>query len=119
MAVINATYRIENAVLRFDPKDRVFNAVSCIDDCHGDFCVTGKSQRRDKQERQAVQSFESAIGVAENALAALKSIHWIFETEFQQLHALYSMEIRNESSANYGVRELIDDIKVCIGVLNI
>ncbi len=78
---------------RFDPKDRVFNAVSCIDDCYGDFCITGKSQRRDKQER--------------------------FETEFQQLHALYSMEIRNESSANYGVRELIDDIKVCIGVLNI
>jgi hypothetical protein len=103
----------------FDPKDQVFNAISCIDDCFGDFHFAGRSQRRDKEERKALQSFASAIDAAESALAALQSVHWTFETEFEQLHALYSMEIRKESSANYSVRALIDDIKVCIGALNI
>lgn len=104
---------------KFDPKDCVFNAVSCIDDCHGDFHIAIASQRRDKKERQILESFGSAIGAMEKALAALKSIHWSFESEFEDLHAIYSRKIRNDNNSNYGVGLLTDDLKVCIGALNI
>ncbi len=91
--------------------------ISSVDDCHADFHFTAASSRRDRQLRQAKEKLAKASRLASDLAATLEDAKEHCHIEFERYHAVYYPASHLERPRFLG--ELIDELRMCSGVLEI
>jgi hypothetical protein len=90
--------------------------ISTIDDCHNDFHYTIRSARRDRQLRQAKERLARASNLASETAVALEDAKRHCEFEYDRFRKAYYLPSEGPSRF-FG--DLIDELKVCSGALEI
>lgn len=90
--------------------------VMTIDDCHNDFQFTASSARRDRQLREAKEKFRRASQLAREAASALDDAEEHFKYEYDRYR---SAHYRPAPGPSRFLSDLIDELRVCAGVLDI
>jgi hypothetical protein len=103
----------------FGKEERLRNPrgiVMTIDDCHNDFLATGNASRRDRQLREAKEKLTRAARLARDSASALEEAEEHIEYEFDRYRNLY---YRPEPGPNRFLGDLIEELRMCAGVLEI
>jgi hypothetical protein len=90
--------------------------ISTIDDCHNDFHYTIRSARRDRQLRQAKERLARASKLASETAVALEEAKRHCDIEYGRYRKAYYLPSEGPSRF-FG--DLIDELKVCSGALEI
>ena len=108
------------AIVRFFSKEvRLRNPrgmVGKIDDCHNDFQATGNASRRDRQLREAKEKLIRASRLALETASALSGAEEHFKYEFDRYRSVY---YRPAPGPTRFLGDLIDELRMCAGVLDI
>jgi hypothetical protein len=108
------------SLVRFFSRDtRVRNPagiVSTIDDCHNDFHYTIRSARKDRQLREAKERLAKASKLASETAFALGEAKRHCDIEYDRYRKAYYLPSEGPSRF-FG--DLIDELKVCSGALEI
>jgi hypothetical protein len=99
----------------FNRRGNLWGITSCIDDCHNDFHATAISPRKDRQLRETRESLTRALETAVAAAAAIEEAKRHIDIEFDRYRAIYYPNIERQRSLD----ELIDELRLCSGVLEI
>jgi hypothetical protein len=108
------------SIMRFFSKEaRLRNPqgiVMSIDDCHNDFLAAGNALRRDRQVREAKEKLTRASRLAIESASALSDAEGHFEIEFDRYRAVYYRPVPGPGRF---LGDLIDELRMCAGVLDI
>jgi hypothetical protein len=99
----------------FNRRGNLFGILSCIDDCHNDFHATAISPRKDRQLRETKESLKRALETAIAAAATLDEAKRHIDIEFGRYREIYYPNIERQRHLD----ELIDELRMCSGVLEI
>lgn len=102
---------------RFDQPSEVLKALARIDDCHRDFSIIKKSQRRDKVRRLAIQEISAAQRALSNAAIALSRVDSIASIEDEQLRSAHLGD--QNSRSIYGTSDLVHEMEICSAAIEI
>ncbi|MGX1743435.1 hypothetical protein ACWIEX_17945 [Bosea sp. NPDC055353] len=104
---------------RFDQPSEILKALTQIDDCHQDFSIIKKSQRRDKARRLAMQEFSAAQRALTNAAAALSKVDSIASIEYEHLRSAHLGERHSGTYRSYGTSDLVHEMELCSAAIEI
>jgi hypothetical protein len=90
--------------------------ISTIDDCHNDFHATTRAARKDRQLREAKERVINASKMTSSAAASLVDAKEHFGIEFDRYRAVY---YRPTLGPSRFLGDLIDELRMCAGVLEI
>jgi hypothetical protein len=99
--------------------ENIVGVLSCIDDCHNDYHVSAKSLRKDRLLREAKQSLENAQEAVTKATIALERARGHLDFEYESYSALYFQVPSASSPFRHDLGQLIRELNVCSGVLNV
>jgi len=99
----------------FGNRNGWWGILSTIDDCHNDFHVTSTSSRKDRQLRETKDLLTDALTTVVQAAEALKSAKRHFDIEFNRYREVYYSSVERPRYLD----ELIDELRMCSGVLEI
>jgi hypothetical protein len=98
----------------FNRRDNLYGILSCIDDCHNDFYAATTSPRKDRQLRETKELIANSLETAVKAVTELEKASRHFTVEYSRYREIYYPEERPRH-----LDELIGELKVCSGVLEI
>ena len=90
--------------------------VMAIDDCHNEFQATGSASRRDRQLREAKEKLTHASRLALESASALHDTGEHCEYEFDRYRSVYYKPAPGPARF---FSDLIDELRMCAGVLDI
>jgi hypothetical protein len=99
--------------------DHIVGVLRCIDDCHSDYLVSANSLRKDRLLREAEQSLEKALEAVTKVTEALEDVRRHLDFEYRDYYALYFPTFVKSLPFPPDVDHLIQELKLCSGVLNI
>ena len=91
--------------------------ISTIDDCHNDFHFTIASSRRDRQLREAKERIANASKLASELASALEDAKRHFDIELDRYRKAYYKW--SDVGPSRFLSDLIDELRMCSGVLEI
>ena len=92
---------------RFDRPSEVLEALRRLDDCHRDFSIIEKAQRRDKARRLAMQELSSAKRAMDKAATALSKINSIVSIDYERLRSAHMGERKARSFSISGTSDMV------------
>jgi hypothetical protein len=118
---VRLVYLVSDLVRYFEPCDPrdVIGVLSCIDDCHNDYNISAKSLRKDRLAREAQQSLANALDAVTRAGEALESAKKHLRLEYEEYHRIYYRSSSARSQSGHDIEQLIDELKLCSGILNV
>jgi hypothetical protein len=99
----------------FNSRSNLRGILSMIDDCHNDFYAAAASPRKDRQLRETKELITNALKTALEAAEALEGAKRHFDIEFDRYRELYYSSVERPRY----IGELIDELRMCSGVLEI
>ncbi|WP_139267653.1 MULTISPECIES: hypothetical protein [unclassified Beijerinckia] len=103
----------------FSKEARLRNArglVGAIDSCRNDFKFRATSARRDRQLREAKEKLRRAASLVREAASALDEAEEYFKNDYDRYRSAY---YKLEPGPLQFLSDLIDELRVCVGVLDI
>lgn len=104
---------------RFDQPSDVIHVLARIDDCHRDFSIIEKAQRRDKARRLAMRELSSAKRAMDNAATALSRIDHIVSMDYERLRSAHIRERNARSFSISGASDMVYEIELCSAAIEI
>ncbi|HEY5794362.1 MAG TPA: hypothetical protein VIU82_05055 [Bosea sp. (in: a-proteobacteria)] len=104
---------------RFDQPSEVLEALARIDDCHRDFSIIEKAQRRDKARRLAVQKLSAAKRAMDKAATALSRVDSIVSMDYERLRSAHLRARKARSFSISGTSDMVHEIELCSAAIEV
>lgn len=104
---------------RFDQTSEIIQALARIDDCHRDFSIVARSQRRDKARRSAMQKMAAAQRALSKAATALSRVDSITSMDYERLRSAHLGERRAQSVRINGTSDMVHEIELCSAAIEL
>jgi hypothetical protein len=104
---------------RFDQPSEVLEALARIDDCHRDFSMIEKAQRRDKARRLAVQKLFAAKRAMDKAATALSMVDSIVSMDYERLRSAHLGERKARSFSISGTSDMAHEMELCSAAIEV
>lgn len=104
---------------KFDYPSDAIHALSRIDDCHRDFSIIARSQRRDKARRLALEALSTAQRATNKAATALLRVDALTSLDYERLRSAYLGENRAQRFNFHATADMAHELEICSAVIEL